>query len=225
VSALAGLLLSAALLLAAPLAAQDARLAERLPAAALPGVSAAVAEARAQGLPTEPLVQRALEGAARGVEPERIVAAVREQAAQLRAARDAIGADAPEADLAAAAGALYAGVPAAELERLRDARGGRPLAEPLVTLADFIVRGVPRDVALSVVLSLVNARLSDRSFAALRRSVAEDILRGLAPAEAASYRARNALLPRRPRPRINTLPPGSGPTSVPRPMPPPRPFL
>ncbi len=210
--------IAAALLAAAPLAAQDARLEERLPPGALPGVTATVAEARGQGLPTEPLVQRALEGAARGVEAERIVAAVREQAAQLRVARDAIGGEAAEADLAAAAGALYAGVPPAELGRLREARGGRPLAAPLVTLADFIVRGVPRDVASSVVFSLVHAGVPDPTYAALRSSVARDILRGTPPAQAASSRARRALLPRRSPPRVNTLPPGTRRTSIPRPF-------
>jgi hypothetical protein len=225
VSAPRRLLLGAALLLAtAPLAAQDARL-ERLPPAARTGVTAAIAEARARGLPTEPLVQRALEGAARGGEAERIVAAVREQAAQLGAAREVIGERASEADLAAAAGALYAGVPAAELARLRAARGDLPLAPPLVTLADFIVRGVPREVASSVVFRLMDARVPDRTYATLRRSVAQDISRGTPPAEAASRRARTALLPprRRPWPRVFLPVPdirGSGrPPATPSPRP------
>ncbi|HEU0076870.1 MAG TPA: hypothetical protein VFQ76_04420, partial [Longimicrobiaceae bacterium] len=110
--------------------------------------------------------------------------------------------------------------------RLREERGDRPLAPPLVTLADFIVRGVPREVASSVVFRLVHAGVPDRTYAALRRSVAQDISRGTPPAEAASRRARTALLPPRSpwrwRPRIpvpDVRRPGPPPVPTPRPPP------
>src|SRR2546422_8005627 len=68
------------LLLAGSLAAKEsttARLNRRVP----PGVAAAVRaladSAAARGLPTDPLVDKAIEGSAKGVDPERVVAAVR----------------------------------------------------------------------------------------------------------------------------------------------------
>src|SRR5581483_919415 len=50
----------------------------------------AAAPAAARGLPAEPLVQKAIEGGAKGVAPDRIVAAVRALAERLARARDAV---------------------------------------------------------------------------------------------------------------------------------------
>jgi hypothetical protein len=198
--------LCAAMLAAVPAAAQDRRLEERLPAAALPAVSALVDEARAQRLPTEPLVQRALEGAAREAGTERIVAAVRELAGRLQTARDVLGSRAGEAELTAGAGALYAGIAAAELEQLRKARRRGSLAAPLVTLADLVERGVPRDVAFATVLSLVQAGVPDRIWTEFREEVVEDIRAGAAPGGATSTRAQGALLRTRPPARRTNRP-------------------
>jgi len=222
VSPRVSVLLCAAAFAAAPAAAQDRRLEGRLPAAALPAVRALLDEARAQRLPTEPLVQRALEGAARQAGTERIVAAVREQANHLWAAREVIGVRATEAELTAGAGALYAGVSTAELEQLRDARRRGYLAAPLVTLADLIERGVPREVAFATVLSLVQAGVPDRTWAGFRQEVAQDILSGASPGEAAYTRAQGALLrdrpaarppsrPADPRPPVRIRPPRARP--------------
>ena len=74
---------------AAPLAAQSvaARLEGRMPAAAIPVVDSLVQVAAGEHLPTEPLVQKAIEGGAKRVSGERIVKAVELNLAQLRAAR------------------------------------------------------------------------------------------------------------------------------------------
>ncbi|MFL5382781.1 MAG: hypothetical protein ACJ8GN_09740 [Longimicrobiaceae bacterium] len=210
--------LCAALLAAAPAAAQDRRLEERLPAAALPAVRAAVDAARAQRLPTEPLVQRALEGAAREAGPERIVAAVRELANRLQTARGVLGRRAAEAELTAGAGALYAGITVEELELLRDTRRRGSLAAPLVTLADLVERGVPREAAFAAVVALVQAGVPDESWTAFRQGVAEDIRAGAGPGEAAFTRTQGALLRGRPPARRPSRP--VAPRPPPRPRPP-----
>ena len=72
-----------------PLAAQSvrSRLEGRVPEAAIPVVDSLVRQAAEEDLPTEPLVQKALEGGAKHVSPERIVAAVQVGLTQVRDAR------------------------------------------------------------------------------------------------------------------------------------------
>ena len=85
--------LSLALFLAVPATAtaQDARLAERLDTATAAGVQQLVDSARRAGLPTEPLVQKALEG--RRSAPAAIASSPRWHPlhGQLGRARDALG--------------------------------------------------------------------------------------------------------------------------------------
>jgi len=89
-----------ALLLATQVAVQDPRL-ERLDPETRSSVIAIVDSAREMGLPSEPLVQRALEGA-RGRSGPRIVAAVRRLAADLGTVRTVLGARASTPELEAA---------------------------------------------------------------------------------------------------------------------------
>src|SRR5262245_37855211 len=110
--------------------AQDPRLARRLEATALAQVTLVLDSARLAGLPTEPLVDRALEGASKGASGERIAAAVRKLAADLATAQRALnGGDA--AELEAGASALRAGVSVEALARLRQSRSHEPLTVPL----------------------------------------------------------------------------------------------
>src|SRR5439155_360406 len=82
----------------------DSRL-ERLDAATRPTVAALVDSARTAMLPTEPLMQRALEGATKRASGDAIVAAVRRLAADLGRARDALGSTASPAEPTAGAAA------------------------------------------------------------------------------------------------------------------------
>src|SRR5207302_6895286 len=111
--------LVAATLVAAAAAAQqrDSRL-ERLDSTTRPIVAALVDSARAAALPTEPLVQRALEGATKRASAERIVAAVRRLALDLGHARNALGPTTSPPELAAPAAALRAGAPPVVLTEL-----------------------------------------------------------------------------------------------------------
>src|SRR5881296_4160175 len=106
----------------------DSRL-ERLDAATRPTVAALVDSARGVGLPAEPLVQRALEGATKRASGDVIVAAVRRLAVDLGRARDALGSTALPAELSAGAAALHAGASQTILAELRHARR-EPLTVP-----------------------------------------------------------------------------------------------
>ena len=165
--------LSLALLLAIPgaAAAQDSRLIERLDTATAASVQQVVDSARRAGLPTEPLVQKALEGGTLGASGDRIVAAVRALHGQLGRARDALGGSASEAELTAAAGALRAGLPPGALRRLQSLRSGRPLVVPIAVLTDLVAEGVPAEQATRSVLDLARDGRPDDEFVALRRQV------------------------------------------------------
>jgi hypothetical protein len=123
-------LLLALFLLPASLAAQDRRLVERLDSATAAAVQRMADSAGRAGLPTEPLVQKALEGSTLGAPGDRIEAAVAALHGQLGRAREALGGEAGEAELTAAAGALRAGLPPSALRRLQSLRSGRSLWSP-----------------------------------------------------------------------------------------------
>ena len=158
-------------LLPATLPAQDARLVERLDPATASRVQGVVDSARQSRLPTEPLVQKALEGGTLGASGERIVAAVHTLHGQLRRAREALGRDANDAELTAAAGALRAGLEPSALRRLQSLRAGRPLVLPIAVLTDLVAEGVPAAEATRFVLDLARDNRPDDEFVALRRQV------------------------------------------------------
>ena len=188
-----GVMLWAAL--APPLVvAQEARLDSRLDGGTRAAVAVIIDSARAAGLPTEALVDKALEGASKRADGTRIVAAVRALAERLRTARAALGPSSSEAEIVAAAGALKAGVESAGLGRLRTAQPQHPLAVALIVLSDLAARGVPPDTALSLVVALVAAGAGDEELIALRRDVASDITAGAPPAVAVSTRARGVMM-------------------------------
>ena len=159
----------------------DSRL-ERLDSITRPIVAALVDSARAAALPTEPLVQRALEGATKRASADRIVAAVRRLALDLGHARDALGPTTSPPELAAAAAALRAGAPPVILTELRRIRR-ESLTVPLAVLTDLVASGVPVDSAAAAVLSLA-AKSRDADLVEFRRAVERDIALGAPPASA-----------------------------------------
>jgi hypothetical protein len=147
---------------------------------------------RAAHLPDEPLYAKAAEGVLKGADEARIVAAVRTLARELSDARVALGANAGDADLVAAASALHVGASPGMLKQLRDthvaAAGGTSLATPLVALADLLTRRVPPAVAAAAIDSLVARRAPGDDFAALRVAVERDIDAGRTPEAAVAQR-------------------------------------
>lgn len=178
-----------------PLAAhaQDPRLTRRLDAAALDGVTREIEAARDVGLPVEPLVQKALEGAARQADAPRIVAAVRGLRERMSSAREVLGAAATESELVAGAGALSVGVDPEGLRRIAResaASGGTGAALPLVVLADLVQQGVPPPSAVSAVASLARAGARPDGYNLLRYRVDVDIRSGASPTTAAERQSR-----------------------------------
>jgi hypothetical protein len=168
-------------------AAQDPRLAARLTEPDRAQVQALIDSARSAGLPSEPLVDRALEGAAKRAPGDRILAAVRRLRTELSAARDALGAGANPGELTAGASALRAGARPDDLRRLRDLRGDQPVTVAAAVLADLVAVGVPADSATAAVLR-VAALVNDAEFLAFRRNVERDVALGASPSAALAVR-------------------------------------
>lgn len=173
--------------------AQDARLGEQLREPTRSLVQATVDSARAAGIPTEPLVDKALEGARKRADGERITRAVSALASRLRASRSSLGSGASESDLVAGAAALQSGVAPDVLHQLRTARPTGALSVPLVVLSDLVTRGVPADTAAAVVLLVAREGMGDDAFLTLQRDVQRDVMGGAPPASAAAVRTRGVL--------------------------------
>ena len=169
---------------AGDLAAQDARLEARLDERTRTALLPVIDSARLAGLPVEPLVQKALEGASKRAAGDRIVLAVRRLAGQLGTARLALGGSAGEAELVAGASALQAGVRPDVLVALRTERRAAALTVPLGVMAELIARGVPADTAALAVTALAEAGVNDAQLVALRRDVERDIGVGAPPTSA-----------------------------------------
>jgi hypothetical protein len=178
-----------ALVLPAVAGAQTERLAGRLDERTRAAVIAIVDSVRSSGVPADPLVNKALEGASKGADGARIVAAVRALAANLGTVRAALGAGATEPELVAGAAALRAGASVAFLGRLRASYPREPLVVPLAVMADLVARGVPADTAEGSVLALVKAGVREADLVAFRQSVERDIALGAPAGAAATVRA------------------------------------
>jgi len=178
-------------LLAGPLAAQSARarLEGRVPGAAVPVLDSLVQRAVAEGLPTEPLIQKALEGGAKQVTASRIVAAVQLSLGQLRAARDLLirAGDEPQVtpgEVTTVAWALRRGLPAPVVQRVVAALPRPPRASAMHAVADLAAHQFDPDSAADLIIAaigqgLVRERLLDVSAAA-----AHELQRGHTHAEA-----------------------------------------
>jgi hypothetical protein len=187
--AVSALILAAAAF--APAHAQDPRLGNRLDAPSRVAILALIDSAKAQGIPTEPLVQKVNQGQAMGADGPRIVAAVRTLAHEMASAHRALGTVATADEIQAAASAMHAGVPAVELGKIKK-QGGlrRSLTLPFTVLADIVSRGVPVEAGVNAIRSLVGAGAKDADINDFQRNVSGDIEKGAPPAAAAETRAK-----------------------------------
>ena len=187
--AVSALLLAAAAI--APAHAQDPRLGNRLDAPSRVAINALIDSAKAQGIPTEPLVQKMNQGVAIGADGPRIVAAVRSLAREMASAHRALGTVASADEIQAAASAMHAGVPAVELGKIKKQSGlRRSLTLPFTVLADIVSRGVPVEAGVNAIRSLVGAGAKDADINDFQRNVSGDIEKGAPPAAAAETRAK-----------------------------------
>ena len=158
-----------ALLLTSPAASRaqgtvENRLAGRLDSHTVAELSAVIDSMAVLGVPGEPLVAKALEGASKQATGERIVVAVRNLARDLRSARSALGASASEAEVGAGASALRAGVPVAVIARVKAACRTPSALLPLATLADLVTQGMSVDHASARILSLAEHGATDDDY-------------------------------------------------------------
>jgi hypothetical protein len=184
-------------------AGQDSSVAPRLAANVAIVVNRLVDSARSRGLPVDPLVSKAREGALKGADSARIVTAVRRLLAELDSARITLGPKSPSAELVAAASALHAGVTPSQLAHVAQLGGtvggggsakSDRLVMPLVVLADLVARRVSADVAVSSLETLLSRAAPDAEFANLRAAIERDIANGTSPD--AAMRARSAAVVR-----------------------------
>jgi hypothetical protein len=167
--------------------AQETRLQDRVPEAVRGEIDAVLDSANAQGLPTEPLVDRALEGASKGASGELILRAVRRLADELLLAREALGSESTSPEIVAGASALRAGAEPDDLQNLRSLRADQPLTIAAAVLADLVAVGVPADTATAAVIALA-VGADDVEYIAFRRNVERDITMGASPVAALGVR-------------------------------------
>lgn len=167
----------------------DQRLVERVDSATLEEVVGILRQAERIGLPTEPLIDKALEGSSRRASREMIVIAVRRLFDGMNTVRGVLGPDAGAAELNAGALALRAGADVAAIEVLRRARPDGDLTTPFGVLIDLVAIGVPAEDASIIVSRLTGKGHTDSQLLELRSQVVNDIRAGYPPVIAASVRS------------------------------------
>ncbi len=162
----------------ARLEAQDPRLRSRLDAVTVRAVDQLTDSARRIGLPTEPLIQKALEGQTKGATGDRIAAAVAALLGDLARARRGLGGGASAEELQAGVLWLRSGGSEAHLAQVHRSAGGRGVAVPVAVAAELLGKGWPPDEATDALGRLFSARLSDAGFLSLRDQVAAAVRDG-----------------------------------------------
>ncbi len=178
-------------LAAGPLSAQ---LPARLGADAKASIERVVDSARARGLPTEVIIDKAREGVLKGADDLRIVAAVQSLARELGDARVLLGPSSSTALLTATASALHARIPAAELRHIIRAQDGRAYDEgrvssALVVLVDVVAKRVPIPAATFAMAQLMERGTPEQQIQGLRAEVEQDIAGGMSPETSMRARA------------------------------------
>jgi hypothetical protein len=174
------------------LVAQDvaARLEGRVPPNVARAVQGIAQDARARGLPVEPLIQKAIEGGAKGVPADRVIAAVQVLAARLDDARSALrdaGIQHPTPEtLESGAYGLSAGLNARQVRDL--GRVSRPPYDPALTLrvaATLSALGVPSERGVQLMEHMIKAGRGPSDLLDLPSEVQVGMARGATAAEAA----------------------------------------
>jgi hypothetical protein len=193
---------------AAPLAGQGPRqrLAGRVPPATLAVIDSIVQDAARTGLPTEPLIQKALEGGAKGETPDRIVTAVGASAAQLRSARALLtsaGESSPSdpREVSAVAAALSRGVSPQLVGPLSASLPGEPTGPALHAVADLVGHGFAEDSSVDLMVAAARLGVRGLRFLDVAAAAVQELQRGRGHAAAlASVRALLPHVPTPPRP-------------------------
>ena len=191
-------------LLALPLALlsmqQGTGIAQRLTGRVPPQIASLVEElgtaASARGLPIDPLIEKAIEGSAKGVAPERVASAVRLVAMQLDTAATALRDGGLVADtLAIAAGefAITAGLSGSDIKALaRTGANAVALTVGLRVAGTLAALGVPPAEDIGLVSVGLRSGEPVSALLSLPANVQSAMARGATPAQAAAGLARAA---------------------------------
>ncbi len=152
-----------------------------------------VVSARSLGLPVSLLIAKANEGIAKRATSKRITEAVAALGKRLEVARDQLAPSPSEDEISAGADALYVGVPARMLKKMRTDWPDRSLALPLGVLTELVAKGLPADRAARTVADLMARGASNVQLVALAQSVQGDVAAGWAPEAALDLRARGVM--------------------------------
>ena len=170
---------------ALPLSAQSIRprLEGRVPAEVIPVIDSIVQAAAADSLPTEPLVQKALEGGAKHVSGDRIVLAVRLRRDRLEAARALLvraGDATPVTPLkvTAVATALSRGVPGPTVQRVVAGLPGEPHAAALQAVADLLAHKFDPDSSAQLILDAARLGVPHDRFLDVATAAIHEMQRG-----------------------------------------------
>ena len=200
-------LLAAGLLFARVMVAQQdvaSRLTGHVPAAVVSAVQALADSAAARGLPVSPLVNKALEGAIKGMPPERIVMAARSVFSQLGVAAGAVrgaGVTAPDA-IEAGAFALAAGLDSGGVAAVaRSADRTHPAATALQVVGTLVALGVPRGQGVGLVQATIRSGGPVSDLANLPSRVQAAMAGGVPPTAAAAGLERAASAHLTPKPQ------------------------
>ena len=191
--------LLAMLALPVSLAAQDApasRLTGKLDEETQAMVLRTVDSARTRGLPVEPILDKALEGATKRATSLRIQAAVSSLLHRLEIAREALAPSPGPRDITAGADALAYGATRDALRTMRSIRPNESIAVPLGVLTQLVASGVPVARATGVVADLLRRGARDEQLIALNDDVRSYVAAGASPEAALEVRTRglNAVL-------------------------------
>lgn len=153
----------------------DASRFDTLTAAVLRGI---FEEATDRGIPTRPLILRALEGSARKAPSGRIIRAVRDLSDALATAKFALGEGTTPEELDPAAAAIRAGIDPRIVASVRTTRPPGTAVTALVVLTDLVARGVPPVTAREAIATIARTPRSDDALLGLQITVAKNAQRG-----------------------------------------------
>lgn len=189
------------------------KLAGRIPAEAIPAIDSLLAAAVAESLPTEPLVQKALEGSAKGMPPDRLVNGVRRGLLQLREARVLVGRalpgqPQPEGHVTAVAAALARGLPPSIAERMLTMATDEPPGPALHAAADLVAHRFNPDSAADLLVAAHSMGLHGERLLDVAAAADQELQRGggRTPADALTHV--RAMLPNVPAPKLAVTPHG-----------------
>jgi hypothetical protein len=166
----------------------ETRLAQRLDPETHASVMRVVQNAKDQQLPVEPIMSKALLGAAFKQPASVITQSANVELERLVASREALAPKPTSNDIKAGAEAIALGVPSETIRDLRSKFPDRSMVVALAVLGELVANKVPLPRAAAMVKELMRRGASEGQLVAFSEKVRDDIVRGIAPNEALAAR-------------------------------------